>query len=285
MASLTLSEVPGRTGRQCRPLLTLVVLAAFATQAKPAAGPHGTVDLLSEQASIQPGRAFLLGLHFRLEKGWHIYWINPGDSGEPPKVQWTLPAGFRAGPLDWPTPRRIADHSLMDYGYEDDVLLPVKIHPAASVATGHDVNLGLSVTWLVCRDICIPGRAALTLSLPVRKDAEASAGRTLFLKAKSELPKPAPKQWKVLGTLEDGEFVLEIETGIREGGATFFPLEPNQIENADPQEASPLVRGIRIRLRRSDQLLKPIATLVGILVLDPAHSYVIKVPIHTSNRG
>ncbi len=292
MASLTRSEALGRIGRRGRLLLTLVALAAFATEArpsgvhdraKPIAGPHGTVELISGPASIQPGRVFLLGLHFQLEKGWHIYWINPGDSGEPPKVQWSLPAGFRAGPLEWPTPRRIADHTLIDYGYEGEVLLPVEIHPPAKLATGRDVDLGLSLTWLVCREICIPGRAALTLSLPVRKGAKPSVHRTLFLKARVELPQPAPKQWKLAGTLEDGEFVLEVETGRREARATFFPLEPNQIENAAPQEASPLGRGIRVKLRRSDQLLKPITSLTGVLVLDSGHSYVIKVPTRTSN--
>jgi len=68
---------------------------------------HGTVDLLSEQQSIQPGHAILLGLHFRLEKGWHIYWVNPGDSGEPPRLEWRLPAGLRAGAIEWPTPSRL----------------------------------------------------------------------------------------------------------------------------------------------------------------------------------
>ena len=58
--------------------------------------PHGTVELLAERQGIQPGHEILLGLYFRLEKGWHIYWINPGDSGEPPRLEWHLPAGLRA---------------------------------------------------------------------------------------------------------------------------------------------------------------------------------------------
>jgi DsbC/DsbD-like thiol-disulfide interchange protein len=266
-------------------LSILVCLFAFAAVLTASTGPHGTVELISEEASIQPGRIFRVGLHFQLEKSWHIYWRNPGDSGESPKVQWTLPTGFRAGPVQWPTPQRIADHTLIDYGYEDEVLLPVGILPPASLATGHDAELGASVTWLVCREICIPGRAALKLSLPVRKDVrrEASSKQALFLKAIAELPKPVPKQWKLKGTLEGREFILEIETGRREAGATFFPLKPNLIENAAPQEASPIPYGIQLKLRRSDQLLKPVATLAGVLVLDSAHSFAINVPVRASN--
>jgi thiol:disulfide interchange protein DsbD len=251
------------------------------------AGPHGDVDLISDQTAIQPGRIFRVGLHFHLEKGWHIYWLNPGDSGEPPKVQWTLPEGYRAGPLMWPTPRRIPDHSLIDYGYEDEVLLPAEIRPPVNLATGHEAGLGLSVTWLVCREVCIPGRAALTLSLPVRKDARGvpPAQERLFLKTNAELPKPAPNQWKLAGTLDGREFNLVVETGRREAGATFFPLEPDQIENAAPQNATPLARGIQLKLRRSDQLLKPVTSLTGILVLESARSYIIKVLIRTSKSG
>lgn len=299
--------------RNCHSLSPLFVcLFAFAAGARAVSGPHGTVDLVSEQTSIRPGHNFRVGLHFQLEKGWHIYWLNPGDSGEPPKVQWNLPAGFRAGPLEWPTPRRIEDHSLIDYGYEDEVLLPIEIRPpgrfaaVASVSTTppsadglpssteegtkgwwaeRTVTLEAAVTWLVCREICIPGRATLTLTLPVRKDAPdlPSAARELFAKVRTELPKPTPKHWKMTGRLEGREFILDVEIGRREASGTFFPLEPNQIENAAPQNASPIPRGIRLKLRRSDQMLKPVATLAGVLVLNSARSYVIKVPIHTSN--
>jgi len=268
-----------------RSLVTLLVcLALFANEATAAAGPHGTVDLISEQASIQPGRVFRVGLHFQLEKGWHIYWLNPGDSGEPPKVQWTLPTGFRAGSLEWPTPRRIADHTLIDYGYEDEVLLPVGIRPPASLAPGRDADLRLILTWLVCRETCIPARAALALSLPVRKDTRRSpsANQMLFLKANAELPKPTPKAWKLTGTLKGREFILEIDTGRREAAATFFPVEPDEIENAAAQTALPFPRGIQLKLQRSDQLLKPIATLEGVLVFDSTHSYAVKLPIRAS---
>ena len=113
-------------------LVPFLSLFAAPNRVAGATGPHGTVDLIAEQTSVQPARPFWVGLHFQLEKGWHIYWTNPGDSGEPPRVKWDLPAGFQAGSLHWPIPRRIEDHSLIDYGYQNEVLLPVEIRPPAN---------------------------------------------------------------------------------------------------------------------------------------------------------
>jgi DsbC/DsbD-like thiol-disulfide interchange protein len=247
-------------------------------------GPHGTLDLIAEQTSVQPARDFWVGLRFELEKGWHIYWINPGDSGEPPSVKWELPPGFRASPLAWPAPRRIEDHSLIDYGYEDEVLLPVEIHPPPNVEEGRDIRVGATVTWLVCRDTCIPGRAMLNLALPVRQgpSREQSRSRALFVKAKAALPRAAPKQWKVEARLNDFRFLLSVDTGRREVQAAFFPLEPNQIENAAPQEASPRARGVRLSLEKSQRLLKPPRNLRGVLVLASGQAYVIKAPVVAS---
>lgn len=261
----------------------LSLLAAPGTVAG-ATQPHGTVDLIAEQTSVQPARPFWVGLHFQLEEGWHIYWINPGDSGEPPRVKWTLPAGFQAGPLQWPVPRRIEDHSLIDYGYPNEVLLPVEISPPISLAGGADMPLSATVNWVVCREICVPGRAALELMLPIRKGTAGppSPLHSLFAQARADLPRPAPQFWKVTANLDKHRFILNVDTGKREADATFFPFEPNQIENAAPQKASPSSRGIRIELQKSDQLLKPPPRLTGVLVFASGQGYAIAAPVTTS---
>ena len=247
-------------------------------------GPHGTVDLIAEQTSVQPARPLWVGLHFQLERGWHIYWTNPGDSGEPPRVKWNLPAGFQAGSLHWPIPRRIEDHSLIDYGYQNEVLLPVEISSPTRWGVGSDVQLSATVNWLVCREICVPGRAALELTLPIRKGTPGppSPMHSLFAKARADLPRRAPKSWKVTANLDKHRLVLNVDTGKRETEATFFPLEPNQIENTAPQKASPFSRGIRIELQKSDQLLKSPPRLTGVLVFASGIGYVIEAAVITS---
>jgi thiol:disulfide interchange protein DsbD len=243
-----------------------------------ATGPHCTVELIAEPASVQPGRPFWVGLHFQLERGWHIYWTNPGDSGEPPEIKWQLPPGYQAGSLNWPIPQRIEDHSLVDYGYQNEVLLPAAFRPPSHLGDGASVQLGATVHWLVCREICIPGHADLTLALPLGKaaDAHPSATHSLFAKTRAALPQPAPKAWKVTASLQDHWFVLNVDTAERETGGTFFPLKPNQIENAAPQKVNPSTRGLRLELQKSDQLLKAPLRLSGVLVFPSGQGYVIE---------
>jgi thiol:disulfide interchange protein DsbD len=257
-------------------------LFAAAIGAAGATGPHATAELIAEPTSVQPGQPFWLGLHFQLEPGWHIYWTNPGDSGEPPQIKWQLPPGYQASSLHWPIPQRIEDHSLVDYGYQNEVLLPAEIKPPLNIGDGPSVQLGATVHWLACREICVPGRASLALTLPVGKatDARPSPTHSLFVKTLAALPRPAPRSWKVTANLRDHWFVLNVDTGERETGATFFPLEPNQIENASPQKASPSARGLRLELQKSDQLLKAPLRLSGVLVLPSGQGYVIEPLIH-----
>ncbi len=256
---------------------------AASGRAASVAGPHGSVDLVAEQNTV-PDRPFWVGLHFQLEQGWHIYWTNPGDSGEPPRVKWTLPAGFQAGPLYWPVPRRIEDHSLIDYGYLNEVLLPVEIRPSATPSVRSDLRVSATVNWLVCRETCVPGRAALALTLPMANGTrgQPSAWHSLFAKARAELSQPAPKLWKSTAVLDGHRFVLNVETGKQERGATFFPLEPIQIENAAPQKVRPSSRGIRVELQRSDQLLKAPPQLRGVLVFASGYGYLIEAPVTAS---
>ena len=82
-----------------------------------AAEPKVRVELLSEVASIAPGETFWVALRQEIAPGWHTYWMNPGDSGEPPRIEWALPTGFTAGEFVWPPPERIAVGPAMSYGY------------------------------------------------------------------------------------------------------------------------------------------------------------------------
>jgi len=128
--------------------------------------PPLKVELISEQATSAPGQPLWVGLSFRLEQGWQIYWQNPGDSGEPPKVQWDLPAGLVAGSIRWPQPIRLGGGSVVDYGYEGLVLLMAPVQGSSNHAATPLPSLAADVKYIVCREVCIPGKAHLTLAGP-----------------------------------------------------------------------------------------------------------------------
>jgi len=238
------------------------------------------VELVSDADSVQPGRPLLVGLHFQLQRQWHVYWRNPGDSGEPPQVRWKLPAGFQAGEVQWPAPERLGSGSVIDYGYRDSVLLPVELRaPGTGLADGAAVTLSAEVSWLVCKELCVPGQAELTLTLPVRPaPGPAPAAHALFQAAASRLPRPMPASWTAEAESDPAGFVLTVH-GASLAQATFFPLEPDQIDNAAPQTATAVPGGVRLALRKSDLLARAPARLEGVLELGPNLAYTVSAPV------
>jgi len=118
---------------------------------------------------VESGKPLWIGLLLTHQPHWHTYWKNPGDSGLPTTLQWTLPAGLSAGDIDWPTPQRIAVGSLANYGYEGAVLLPVPVAVSPDWAAGRltgDLEIKLFASWLVCRETCIPQEGNFVLRIP-----------------------------------------------------------------------------------------------------------------------
>jgi thiol:disulfide interchange protein DsbD len=249
--------------------------------------PHGTIEIIAQNESIEPGRDFNLGLHFHLEKGWHIYWANPGDSGEPPRVEWKMPKGVTAEEIEWPTPHRLGTSAIVDYGYEDAVTLIVPMRTETILAAQQTAQIGAQVKVLVCREMCIPGKAQVSLTLPIKPQTAAPNSKTaaLFAAARKSLPQHAPKDWKFSVDDTISSFVLTGNLGHQTTRAIFFPLNESQIDNAAPQDFAPTAAGFRLTLRKSQQLLKPIARLKGVLMLSDDRAYWIEVPVSKPGAG
>lgn len=239
--------------------------------------PHVKIELISDHAMARAETSFRVGLLFRLDPGWHIYWQNPGDAGEPPRVQWELPRGFTSGPILWPQPVRFGTGSVVDYGYENQVLLMASIQPAHS-PEGSTEAIGANVKYIVCREICIPGRAHVTLASP-SSPQQSSAWRQLFEQTGAQIPRAAPAKWKLSAKAAPEYFDLFVRTASKVDAVTFVPLESGQIDNSAPQGFASTADGFRLKLMKSDQLIKPVATLKGLLVLGPGQAFEIAVPV------
>ena len=243
--------------------------------------PHGKVDFVAENQWITPGRLIYFGLNFQLEKGWHIYWVNPGDSGQPPRVEWHLPAGLSAREIEWPAPQRLGTSTIVDFGYDDAVMLLVPMRASSTLPTNQAVKLGAELKVLVCREICIPGKAQFSLSLPIKSlppEADARSSE-LFTAARKSLPRKAPRDWEFNVSDQKDSFVLTAKLGRQMTRATFFPFEESQVDNSAAQKVVPVATGFQLTLRKSDQLLKPIMRLKGVLEFSANQAYVIDVAV------
>jgi thiol:disulfide interchange protein DsbD len=243
---------------------------------------HTRVELLTRQTAIMPGSYLQLGVHFILEPGWHIYWINPGDSGQPPSFQWQLPSGFSAGEIQWPRPERMQSSAeLVDYGYRDEALLIVPVHAPQFIQDEQlrGLRFAVEAKWLVCREVCIPEHANLELFLHSGATKENPATAKLFADAEKQLPITMPHGWKAEAESRKDNFLLTIAVNRQLTKAIFFPLDPGQIDNPAPQTLQSTTSGAKITLKKSDLLLKPISVLRGVLVIPGGPAYRIEAPV------
>jgi thiol:disulfide interchange protein/DsbC/DsbD-like thiol-disulfide interchange protein len=237
--------------------------------------PHLRVALLVPESNLRIGGAQNdAGLYFKLDPGWHVYWKNAGDSGEPPHIKWTLPTGINGGPLEFPAPKRLPLGPLMDFGYNGEVLFPFSFDVAKTARPG-PVDLQAKVDWLVCREVCIPGKAELEVARNVVAgglqaaggDAISPAEADAFARFNAQLPEPPPAGFKaVFQPVADG-FRLAVTTGRRETAAAFFPSDQNILDNPAPQKMVPTANGLVLTLKKDLDLTSNPAQLRGVLEL------------------
>jgi thiol:disulfide interchange protein DsbD len=257
---------PGR-----RPgLLSVVAVAALAAASARADGPgrsHVKASLVAETDAVRPGQALTVGIRLEMEKGWHTYWRNPGDSGLPTRVRWQLPAGFEAGEIRWPYPVRFATGPLVSYGYEHEVLLPVEVRVPPSVA-GREVRIAGRVDWLECLEACVPGKAELSLTLPVRGEARPGPQAALFSRFRPRLPAKDPA-WRFSASLAGPVLSLGLRPprAAELKSAWFYPVAQGLLDNAHPQELRREGAGYRLALAR-DPNGAAAERLAGVLVAE-----------------
>jgi len=212
--------------------------------------PRVSLTLISDVAAIEPGSTIWVGLRQRIAPGWHTYWINPGDSGEPLSIEWSLPAGLTAGPIVWPRPERLAVGPFVSYGYTSEVVLLTQIMAPPSLPVGTPVTLRGQASWLVCEKICIPEEAPVELTLPVAAGTPAAAPTAPAIEqARRAVPTPSP--WTT--TLRTSPEAVTISVAIRGLAADrieealFLPMRWGVIDHAAPQALTIDRHGLTLR--------------------------------------
>src|SRR5271156_3063874 len=246
----------------------------------PVQAPHLSVALISARDGIHPESSLQAGLYFKLDKGWHVYWTNAGDSGEPPKIKWTLPEGITADAMQFPVPQQLPLGPLMDYGYDNQVVFPILLHAADSLKPGAKVEATAKVNWLVCREVCIPGKAELTLPLSI--DDAATPGtemaQGLIQSFQQRLPQTLPPDAKASFASTPTGFSVAVLTGKSESSAEFFPYDESQIANAAKQQIKPLKSGIQIEIQKDENLKATPAKLHGLVVFPDGRAFDVQFP-------
>lgn len=229
--------------------------------------------LISEQSALVPGGRGTLGVHLKIEPQWHVYWRNNGDSGVPVGVTFLQVPGLKIGECQWPAPvRHISDGEILDYVHEGEVTLLFPVELESGAKAGGTIDIKAKVDWLVCKDLCLPGGAEVSISLPVAATASAGADAGRFTEARRTHPR-APKAGEV-STQWSGRTLEVRSTGAT--GLTFFPYESDAgVLPVDMLKAGQ-VRGASMKLEYTEEVDRA-SRVRGLLVVERGdqHEYLL----------
>ena len=243
--------------------------------AEPVRRDHIAVELVSEATSVQPGRPLPVAVRLAPDPHWHTYWRNPGDTGLPTEIRWTLPEGSEASPVHWPFPQRIEVGHLVNYGYDGEVLLLTDIHPPPNLETGRPFQVVADVNWLVCEEVCIPGEARLSLELPVRSAPTPADSRWQghFEETRQQLPLVRP-DWRAVFEVAHGWLNLELDAQepLFDGATalTWFPIDEDVVAYAADQALEVAAQTLVLRQAQNEYFQQAPEQLGGVLVVKTA---------------
>ena len=227
-------------------ILFLLLLSTLAW-AKPVRNGHVEVELVAQPGAAVAGQPLEVGVHFKMDEHWHVYWKNPGATGYPPKFTWHLPKGWTAGEVAWPVPQRLVIADLQQFVYEKEVLLTTKVTVPPDYK-GEPVKLSADVDWLACSESCIPGKAKVELQLP-----EASVPAALFEKAAAALPQSTGNITLRAWRLDPKKVFLEYPGDAGDKADFFASSNEANFDTAPVWQAG---KGLEIPVQEKDQRLQ-----------------------------
>ncbi|GBR55975.1 cytochrome c biogenesis thiol:disulfide interchange protein DsbD [Acetobacter senegalensis DSM 18889] len=227
---------------------------------------HSIASLITASDTVDAHSRLHIALRLQLQNGWHTYWQNPGDAGDPPAITIKADGALQGSTqtIQWPVPQRIPDSSLMSYAYTGDVILPLELPLQSADQKSDKVNITAHANWLVCEHVCVPEEADLALTLGKGTPAP-SAQTPLFEQTLQHMAVPSP----YMATFSSNG-ILQLTgkdlspTSVSD--AWFMPEQQGKIAEAAAQK--PIIRNGSVTLH-----LKPttdfsaLPSLSGIVVL------------------
>ena len=227
-------------------VIWLLALPTFASESESVDTGKVVASIVSSHDSVAPGQEFYIALRTVLDEGWHTYWRNPGDSGEPVQINWELPEGVTAGEIYWPLPRPIPTGPIVNYGFEGTPLFPVKFTVSPDAEIGTDIAVVSNFYYLVCEEICIPEYGSASLSVAVG-DPIIDARWSPEIEAALAV---SPIRGEVQGAIQKSGGIVDISfMDLPEGdysNAYFFPFDQGVLGHSNPQSVTRGADGLRL---------------------------------------
>lgn len=220
-----------------RDVLVPLVIAALVMTGTARAAEEKLVAawLLADVDAIAPGKSFTLGLLLKMKEHWHTYWINPGESGEPTRIDIKAPAGLEFGPIQWPIPRKINTNGAVTYGYEDQVMLLIPVTVSNAAALAGPIRIDARAGWLSCSgEECVEGGADLSVVLPVGEQSR-PANAALFDSWRDQLPLKSDNR---ISKWEQGDQTLSVIWKMPPASVDWYPVSTSAVMIDPPRIAA-----------------------------------------------
>jgi thiol:disulfide interchange protein DsbD len=167
----------------------IILTGWFCLAALTAHAAHTQARLILSASTARPGDTVLAGVDLKMDPGWHTYWKNPGAAGYATKIEWQLPPGVTAGDIQWPLPEKLPPVEVTTYGYDNEVVLLVSLKLAANLKPG-PLDLKAKVSWLECKEACVPGSGSVEAILNIGTETKTSGDAALLQSWQNKVPKP-----------------------------------------------------------------------------------------------
>ena len=206
---------------------------------------HTHAQLLLSATTVKPGDTIWAGIDLKMDPDWHTYWKNPGEAGMATKIEWQLPPGISAGQVQWPLPEKLPPAEVTTYGYSNEVMLLVPLKVAADLKPGFTLALKAKVSWLECKEECVPGNSTVEAQLDTGRQTDISTDAKTIALWKSRTPQSgdtlAAHAWWATPAIGDKRpLIVGWSSPPKAAAPDFFP---DANENYDIQPANEIFSG------------------------------------------
>lgn len=272
--------------------LSFVVLIAFYPEcsAESALVPEVKATLLLDHKSVSPGQTFQAAVFLTHLNDWHSYWLNPGDSGLPTIIKWSLPPGFKVSDPRWTYPKRFFSDGLTNYGYSGVAASFTTIQLPAGLSDGVQVNLSAEVSWLACREVCVPQKQTVQASVMIDTKAAPADLQTLQLmqKMSNRLPKNDPSFQIDAASDKDYYWLHVVNSSNRIIPLTdmyFFDADREGVSHSSLQTVIPGTSGVYLKIPKFQTGNNSKEKLTGVLAIyfqnEKQHEMVYAIDVHS----
>ncbi|GMV88090.1 MAG: hypothetical protein AMXMBFR81_10210 [Chthonomonas sp.] len=241
-------------------LVAAVALAAFRQDAP------CTFRLIASVETVKPGASFWVAGEYTMKPEWHVYWLNPGDSGLPTTLDIQLPEGWAIGKLQWPAPHRFDAAGLINYGYERKVLLMAEVQTPATAKPG-SYALAAKASWLACKEEYVPGQGQGTVNVTVGDALRPSSDAAVFESFRKELPLRTKLTGRATPTTEGYRLEVQPLGDRAPDEAYFYAASGEALSHSAKQAVSWSGGKLVLDVKRSEYSSKTPKELRGVLVV------------------